>query len=496
MHNYMNPFEFVPLPVNGPREIPTIIARGTPRLEGYLAYSLKALTPLHITGKTTKKDNCFEKKSFYESYGKKVIPGSSLRGMIASFVEAFTGSDLGTFTRGDEKSKSNRPPYGKHYDENNSQKCRHVGFLMASADDPIETKNKLDKYHHRGQKKTRCRYERNETLPPRFGRHVVDDAARFLFGYVDQENEENKKASAGRLIFEDLIVPDDVKMVDQPAWDLNSNAVFGSPNPRANTAWYFTPGESRVRKTDSGFRVWEVLADKIRGRKFYFHQDPKACHEEYRKWQRKWLSDLTKYNVEAVEPGAAITNGRIYFRDLPETMLTLLAYSLMLPEMNMAHKLGALKPFGFGSVKIEIDELFYRDMANPLNPIESQGLKGKLVGSLIDQASYRFLKKIMHFPEPDEKKDYLFIYPPFNPGGNTSEEKGFAVVEQVYDRHLAPGNVNRSNCSGKQTRTSPPGHPTPGKSKKTTLFFDHYQMKAKNFEKVMGGKDYSHLLTP
>lgn len=153
MHNYMNPFEFVPLPVNGPREIPTIIARGTPRLEGYLAYSLKALTPLHITGKTTKKDNCFEKKSFYESYGKKVIPGSSLRGMIASFVEAFTGSDLGTFTRGDEKSKSNRPPYGKHYDENNSQKCRHVGFLMASADDPIETKNKLDKYHHRGQKK-------------------------------------------------------------------------------------------------------------------------------------------------------------------------------------------------------------------------------------------------------------------------------------------------------------------------------------------------------
>ncbi|MCK5721738.1 MAG: hypothetical protein KAI84_04320 [Gammaproteobacteria bacterium] len=496
MHNYMNPFEFVPLPVNGPREIPTIIARGTPRLEGYLAYSLKALTPLHITGKTTKKDNCFEKKSFYESYGKKIIPGSSLRGMIASFVEAFTGSDLGTFTRGDEKSKSNRPPYGKHYDENNSQKCRHVGFLMASADDPIETKNKLDKYHHRGQKKTRCRYERNETLPPRFGRHVVDDAARFLFGYVDQENEENKKASAGRLIFEDLIVPDDVKMVDQPAWDLNSNAVFGSPNPRANTAWYFTPGESRIRKTDSGFRVWEVLADKIRGRKFYFHQDPKACHEEYRKWQRKWLSDLTKYNVEAVEPGAAITNGRIYFRDLPETMLTLLAYSLMLPEMNMAHKLGALKPFGFGSVKIEIDELFYRDMANPLNPIESQGLKGKLVGSLIDQASYRFLKKIMHFPEPDEKKDYLFIYPPFNPGGKTSEEKGFAVVEQVYDRHLAPGNVNRSNYSGKQTRTSPPGHPTPGKSKKTTLFFDHYQMKAKNFEKVIGGKDYSHLLTP
>ncbi|MDL1980540.1 MAG: RAMP superfamily CRISPR-associated protein, partial [Deltaproteobacteria bacterium] len=482
MHYYMNPFEFVPLPVNGPREIPTTVARGTPTLEGYLTYSLTTLTPLHITGKTTKENNHFEKKSFYENYGKKVIPGSSLRGMIASFVEAFTGSDLGAFTRGDEKSK-----YGKHYDENNAQKCRHVGFLMASADDPIEAKSEPDEYTYRGQTKKRCRYERNETLPPRFGRHIVDDAARFLFGFVDQENEGNEKAKAGRLIFEDLIIPENVKMINPPVWGLKGDAVFGSPNPRANTAWYFTPGESRVRKTDRGFRVWEILADKVRGRKFYFHQDPKACHEEYLKWQRKWLPDLTEYNVEAVESGAAIANGRIYFRDLPETMLTLLAYSLMLPEMNMAHKLGALKPFGFGSVKIEVDGLFYRDMANPLKPIESQGLKGKLVGSLINQVSYRFLKKIMHFPEDGEEKDYLFIYPPFNPGGKTSEEKGFAVVERVYDRHLAPGNVNRSNCSVKLTATSPPGHPTPGKSKKTTLFFDHYQRNAKNFKKVMGG---------
>jgi len=486
MH-YMNPFEFVPLPVNGPREIATSVARGTPRLEGYLTYSLTTLTPLHITGTTTKENNHFEKKCFYENYGKKVIPGSSLRGMIASFVEAFTGSDLGAFTRGDEKNNSNKSPYGKHYDD------EHVGFLMASADDCIKDRKELYSYRdrHTGQKKTRCRYERNETLPPRFGRHIVNDAARFLFGYVDQDNGENEKAKAGRLIFEDLIIPDAVKIINPQVWDLKSDAVFGSPNPRANTAWYFTPGESRVRKTDSGFRVWEVLADKIRGRKFYFHQDPKACFDEYLKWK-----NLVKYDAQSVKQNSVIPNGRIYFRDLPETMLTLLAYSLMLPEMNMAHKLGALKPFGFGSVRIEVDELFYRDMVNPLNPIESQGLKGKLVGSLIDQVSYRFLKKIMHFPEPDEKKDYLFIYPPFNPGGNTPEEKGFAVVEQVYDRHLAPGNVNRSDCAVKQTATSPPGHPTPGKSKKTTLFFDHYQTKAKNFEKVMGGKDYSQLLTP
>ena len=102
----------------------------------------------------------------------------------------------------------------------------------------------------------------------------------------------------------------------------------------------------------------------------------------------------------------------------------------------------------------------------------------------------------MHFPEDGEVNAYLFVYPPFNTKGNTAEEKGFAVVEQVYDRALASGNVNQSNCSAKQTATNPPGHPTPKKSSKTTLFFDHYQTKAKNFENVMGGTNYAHLLNP
>jgi len=495
MHDYMNPFEFVPLPVNGPQEIPTTVACGTPRLEGYLTYSLTTLTPLHITGKTTKKNKHFEKKRFYENYGKKVIPGSSLRGMIASFVEAFTGSDLGAYTRGDEKSKSDRPVYGKWYyhDKTKSQKCRHVGFLMASGDDPIKDNKEPYSYidQHTGQEKARCRYERNETLPPSFGRHVVNDAARFLFGYVDQENE---KAEAGRLIFEDLIIPKDVDMIDQPAWDLKSDAVFGSPNPRANTAWYFTPGESRVRRINSKISAWEVLADKVRGRKFYFHQAPKACHDEYLKWKTGWLRNLEQYYAQAVKPDSVIPNGRIYFKDMPETMLTLLVYSLMLPEMNMAHKLGALKPFGFGSVKIEVDGLCLRDMAKPLKSFQPykekciNGFKEMLISALIDQKSYRFLEKIMHFPIPEEKKDYLFIYPPFNTTKKISnKEKGFAALERVDDNQLLPGNVNRSNCSAKQTATSPPGHPTPGKSKKTTLFFDHYQRNAKNFEKVMGG---------
>ena len=46
----MNPFEFVPLPQDGPKELPQNVIK-TPRYEGYLIYSIKTLTPLHISGK-------------------------------------------------------------------------------------------------------------------------------------------------------------------------------------------------------------------------------------------------------------------------------------------------------------------------------------------------------------------------------------------------------------------------------------------------------------
>ncbi len=494
MH-YMNPFEFAPLPDEGPCPVPKDLISGQ-RLEGYLTYSLKVLTPLHITGRASKNGKAFGLKSFYQRQNRYWIPGSSIRGMLSTFIEALTGSDLRAFTRGDEASQ----PYAKC-------RGRHVGFLMASENNRdealLKAKHTTDTYTHRGQGKTRCRFERNNTLPPGFGENVVQDAARFLFGYVqpnknesDEPADQSANAHAGRLIFEDLEVPKDALKKEYQAWDLNTDGIMGGPNPRANTAWYFTPGEARVRKTDRNFRVWEILADKVRGRKFYFHQDQAQCHRAYREW-KSWMRDMQAYKVQAIAPCTTLRGGRIYFHDLPEAMLPLLAYAVNL-ENGLAHKLGALKPFGYGSIQLQIEGLYYKNADDPFTPLQSRGLKCSLDKRIIDPIAYKCLKQIMRFPDKDKQGQYLFLYPPFNTDRNERdpEKKGFALVERVYDRHLAAGNVRRKNCVQPKQAPNPPGRPSPGKSQKVTLFFDHYQKKAVNFKAVMGGEDYSHLLAP
>ena len=171
-----------------------------------------------------------------------------------------------------------------------------------------------------------------------------------------------------------------------------------------------------------------------------------------------------EYDVETVAANTEINGGRIYFSGLNESMLILLAYALCL-EPGMAHKLGALKPFGLGSVSFSVSGLFYRDMARPLDSIESQGLKGSVTPDLFDDIAYNYLKRIMRYPEASEADKYLFMYPPFNPRANSPEEKGFATVENA-GMTIAAGNTDRRDCAMPQIPQSPPGHPTPVKSKK------------------------------
>jgi CRISPR/Cas system CSM-associated protein Csm3 (group 7 of RAMP superfamily) len=475
MAHQMNPFHFVPLPLDGPRALPQDVL-DEPRYEGCIEYSIEVKTPLHITGKTTRNGNHFDQKYFYENYGRKVIPGSSIRGMLAAFIEAVTGSDLRIFNRGDEEA-SGRRLYGKHYDPTKPKNCRHVGFLLAAPDHPLPEKTQTTAYNHRGHYKTRQLHECHDTLPPSFGMDKVADAVRFLFGYVNAQSEENRPA-AGRLFFEDVIVPDDQNLlVTIQAWDLKGDPIMGGPNPRANTAWYFTTNSKpRLRnvpnpkKPTEPNNVWEVLADKVRGRKFYFHQEPARCHQEYKTWE-KWVltkdkteTAMVEYKVDTIAAGTKIQNGKIYFVDMPKSLLSLVAWAITL-DPDMAHKLGGLKPFGFGSVKLEITEIRFR-AANDSFSLQKQnpGLGTACRKDLRFDPAYQSLKRVLHWPSAEEMSHYLFTYPYFNQTKNaTPEQKGFAQVAN----DLKP--------------------PCPENSKKITMFFDHYQQTAQNYSVVFGG---------
>lgn len=484
----MNPFDFVPLP-SSPQTIPKNVLEEK-RCEGYLTYSIEVLTPLHISNKIYSTGNGnnlhYSKRYFHRNQenGNPAIPASSIRGMLAAFIEAMTGSDFGALTIGDE----GKGPYAKKYQE------RHVGFKMQAGDNPNS--------NHDDKRK----FERNITLPNGFAQRKVEDIARFMFGYVSEKEKEGEvitskeNAQKGRLIFEDLVLSRDIQMIDKKAWDVLGTAAMGSPNPRANVAWYFTAGNQRIRNVNQGrFKVWEILADKVRGRKFYFHQDPDQCFDYYDKnWKKPHKEKLVKntegwvplvdYDVESVMPNQIISDGRIDFKDMPLSFIKLLLFSLEL-EPSLAHKLGGLKPFGFGSIKIRVNEINYRateDVFSAWMTTRDELEQLKIV-ELRDKKAIMWLNQILYFPDDTEKAHYLFVYPPYRqeigPGylrqfrldpseyKLSAHQKGFAQPEMVRD---------------------PKNPPIPGESLKTTLFFDVYQKNALNFNKVMHNLYYSH----
>jgi hypothetical protein len=474
---YMNPFDFVPLPSGGPKEVP-ISLLDKARYDGSIEYSLETRTPVHISGKIDKSKNgsfYFQRHFLREGSGL-VIPGSSIRGMLRSYVEALTGSDFGAVTIGDEKENysiedsPNETPYGK------KEKTRHIGFKIQGENHP-NWNNRMNLFYKKGAVK----YECNNTVPQGFSRSLGYDSASFLFGCVSKENEANAKS--GRLDFDDIQIDSSkIRLINAKALDVDGNAAMGAPNPSASTAWYFTPGEVRTRRVrphgGKEFDAWEVIADKVRGRKFYFHQNALECFNHYNVYWNRNNSDsdvgfmpLKPYQVESIAPRQVVPCGKIFFRDLPLTLIKLLLNAIELDETK-AHKLGALKPFGFGSVKLAVNGVNFRLHTQFLDKPQTDRtiIDQEDISSLIDIRAKNWLDKINMLPSKENQKAYKFIYPPFNFSARSDDEKGFALVLKTRDY----------------------AKPEPESCKKTTMYFDQYQRKATNFETVMGDLEYKH----
>ncbi len=92
-----NPYQFVPHDKSCSKlkaEAPSLATFSG--FSGYLICEIKTLTPLFIGGKRNEGENP-QKIDFFEINGKPAIPGSSIRGMLRSVLEAATGSCFAVF---------------------------------------------------------------------------------------------------------------------------------------------------------------------------------------------------------------------------------------------------------------------------------------------------------------------------------------------------------------------------------------------------------------
>jgi hypothetical protein len=254
-------------------------------------------------------------------------------------------------------------PYGK------SHGSRYVGF---------NTDTKWQDYA--GPRQDRPKDEMPQALPevyvPRMSKAKSQgiDLATFLFGAVlEPEGPEagsDAADSEGHAVRSRVVVSDSRVGVDDLVkdvyWypDVDGDALLGGAAPSKSSMMYFDLGDVVSRHVEiqgrNGllkFDFAQFYAGPFRGRKFYFHQDWKRCVDSYRDPQSRvnfWAAaqgnqvGTRQRHVEAMRPGAS-ARFEVRFRRLPEKCVRLLVEALA-PSSGIRHKLGGLKPFGFGSI--------------------------------------------------------------------------------------------------------------------------------------------------
>lgn len=416
----MNPFDFVPWFATGPdvRHWEAEAGEGG-LLSGSVRLTVTPLTPLHVAGIIeAKPEKKIDRRCFYRQNGRPCLPGSSLRGVLRAYVEALTNGWFAAVSDEYKKDRRRRDPVRIRPRGTGKNARKNLALPWA-----FQVPDRLQKASGGGRRL---------------------DAAAFLFGVVcGGDSEEGGEGVRGRVTVDDVYFPGDLGQAT--SLDLDQKSTFGGPHPVQNNFWYFTPGEVRIVKKRS-FQVVEPWGRWLRGRKFYYHHDPAACIGYYKEHWR----DLKDVPTEVVPVGRASEAFTLRFQRLPEPLLGLLLAALE-PPGGLRHKLGALKPFGFGSVRFEIDQV-------SLDP-SGEALLGVGNGQTLDRAAvlqrfgghlraegppplahpeaWAWLSHLLHWPETLEGNHRCFAYPQFrpNPRKKTLDAvaNGFARVVNVKD---------------------------------------------------------------
>jgi hypothetical protein len=181
------------------------------------------------------------------------------------------------------------------------------------------------------------------------------DIATLLFGYVEQaakrsgDQDDAARSLRGRLVFDDVLL-ENARLQEVILPDTEGKALYGGP----------TLEDDESNKGRAGRTGWYLdREERFAGRKFYFHQSPEGVHRTLKNNSR-----LYWYPCESWMPGGARPILSIVFQRIPMTLVQMLA--AVLGGEYWAHKLGAGKPFGLGSVQFHLKSLEYRNEGDGL----------------------------------------------------------------------------------------------------------------------------------
>lgn len=482
----MNPYWFIPMDKDQAPPTLTLAQWGVvpPRpdlLTGRIRLRVEVLTPLHVGGGIDTSTNGPLRPTYRHFYKRRrdggdqpVVDGSTLRGCVRSYLEALTNGVAGAYVTEHPKQQGER----------------HIGFWVGHPPGPGASQARRARFTERiddlrpvfGDRGApqAVSYPPHAFKPDSLGPRADDgdvsqiavDPVTLLFGLVTTEARDGHGSReahglAGRVRFEDAWFTTS-DLTNTTSLDIEGKASFGAPKIRRNW-WYFKPQSIRRRHVRVPAihgpvvnQSAEFVGGHLRGRKAYFHQDPARCVAWYKRhWVQPGAGQTALIDVptEVVAAGKASEPFYVHFHDLPEPLLRLLIAGLS-PTRMVRHKLGALRAFGFGSVRLVVDAVEVRakgvdalDLTQPAW-VERRDLTLAADGKQRDGADMERAsvpEATLTFPTPDGgapltspaawarlrliqgfPKDLstwpTFAYPPYRQGVAAGLERGFANV--------------------------------------------------------------------
>ncbi|SHH47469.1 TIGR03986 family type III CRISPR-associated RAMP protein [Virgibacillus chiguensis] len=241
-----------------------------------------------------------------------------------------------------------------------------------------------------------------------------------LFGFVNQQEMQ-----ASRIRFSDATIQTEPTFLNKMT--LPS---LGQPKPGAVEFYteknnsYWTYDYTQKGKTRTPLEPSEI---KIRGRKFYWHHEPKN-------YDLKTNMDEMETTIKPLNKGNAFTF-TIYFERLTEKELNQLCNVLDINQSKEhAHKIGRGKPLGFGSIQVTIDRIQTRQInentgAYDLKPDQQ---RKNMTEDQINQSSD--LLKILRY-QPDFAKNTV-TYPKVEKSSqNTNEQPNDLASHQWFNKN-------------------------------------------------------------
>lgn len=189
-----------------------------------------------------------------------------------------------------------------------------------------------------------------------------------MFGFVSEDDAISSKIRVSDAIYEEKENPYDRKMIiKELASPHIANAAFYAlyaPNNQFQNLPQNFDFNYDVRITQNGKVDIKEGDISIRGRKIYWHHDD---------IQNSFTNEKTERNCE-ISPVKVNTkfNFKIYFNNINEENLKELiaVITLKYDNKDLCHKIGKAKPLGFGSCKIDVQNVYIRNITETNGKIQ------------------------------------------------------------------------------------------------------------------------------